>query len=161
MSPKISMTVNVGEWTPRSRRPIDKIRAAVKAVESQGIRICLDCDDGVSRHLTTGGWVADSRYRPKRVSIAGAVCLVLQPAQGLTIEEGAAAALDVSWDWWVGVLDGWQADAQSVLLCGASRDHYRDGMRVGSLLYAELTVECVDCGERRNHKEQLCRSCIG
>jgi hypothetical protein len=155
------MGLDVGAWTPRSQRPIDKLRAAVRAVEDQGLRICLDCDHGVGRHAVTGGWVADTPYRPRRVSLAGAVCLVLQPAQGLVVEEAAAAALDVAWEWFLGALDGWQADpyGQASALVGASREHYRDGLRAGGVLFAELTIECSACGARRYHQDPKCGAC--
>jgi hypothetical protein len=160
VSPKIGMGIDITSWRPRSRRPLDKLRAAARQIEAQGLVICLDCDHGVGRHEHTGNWLADGRHVPRRVSIAGAVCLALQPVHGLHVEEAAAAALEVSWDWFLGVLDGWGNDPQTVLLEGASQALYRDGVRCGHLLFAELTVECPDCGVRIYHQDgERCRDC--
>lgn len=156
MSPKIGVGLDIAGVAPRSDRPADKIRAALQLVRAQGFRLALG-EDGVGRDVRTGGWVADSPYRPRRVGLAGAICLALQPLEGRQADEGAAAALDVSWDWLLGVLDGWDGEAQTTLLEAASRALYLDGIRTGHVLFAECSRECDRCGAR--FLGEHCASC--
>lgn len=158
LSPKIGMGVNVSGWAPRTARAIDRLRATVATIEGQGMKLSVQREHGVGRHAATGGWVADGPYRPRRVSLAGAVCLALQPPQGLGPEDGAASALDVAPEWMLGVLDGWDGEAQVEPLQGAAREHYLDGLRAGHLIFAELTAECQGCGTRL-YRQDSCRAC--
>lgn len=157
VSPRISAGIDITGWVPRSLRPLDRVRAAVAIVEAQGLKLSLQREHGVGRHQVTGSWVAEGPYRPRRVSLAAAVCLVLQP-EGLEPEDGAAAALDVAAEWVSGMLDGWDGDAHVEPLQGAAREHYLDGLRAGHVLFAELTSECGGCGGRSYGKDS-CRAC--
>lgn len=159
MSPKIGMALDARPYVARSLRPIDQVRMVANVVESQGMRVALDGEHGVGRHRITGGWIADGPYRPRRVSLLGAVCLVMQPPMSLTVEDGALEALDVSEGWLTGLWHGFHNEADVLLLGGPCRALYLDGVRAGHLLFAEMTIECEACGERRHRSDVVCRGC--
>lgn len=160
MSPRIGM--GLGLWpfaeAASAMRPLDRARAAVLVVEAQGIRVAVGEEHNVGKHEVTHGWVID-RPQLRTVSLVGAICLALQPVDGDEVEDGAAAALECSVDWLAGLRDGWESDAQTTLLTGASRELYLDGVRAGHLLFGEMTVECRECGERRYVRVESCLAC--
>jgi hypothetical protein len=156
LSPKIGLVIDARPYAAASLRPIDKARMAVNVVESQGMRIALDGEHGVGRNGMTGGWVADGRQRPRRVSLLGAICVVMQPMMALACEEGAAEALEVSEDWVAGLADGFLGEINSDQLRRPSRELYLVGVRAGHLLFAEVTVECAECGMRRYRRDERC-----
>lgn len=150
MSPRIGTTLVLGPHAQlaAARRPIDRVRAAVAVVEGQGIHVRAGAEHNVGKHEVTHGWVID-RPRRRSVSIVGAICLAMQPVDGDEVEDAAASALECSADWLSGLRDGWEGDAQTTLLDGASRSLYLDGVRAGHLLFGEVTIECEACGARR------------
>lgn len=159
MSPKIGMKLDARPYAATSLRPLDRVRMAINVVESQGMRVTLDDDHGVGRHKITGGWIADGPYRPRRVSLLGAICLALQPMSGDTVEGGAACALEVSADWLWGLWDGFQNGVQVSILQGPAGELYLDALRGGHMVFAEVTTECPECGERRHRREHECHAC--
>ena len=157
MSPKIGIVVDVRPYAAASGRPIDRARVAVNVVESQGMRIALEGDHGVSRGFT-GGWSADGRQHPRRLSLLGAICFVFQPlGGGDVVEDGAVEALETSRDWVIGLADGFRGDISVPQLAFPSRRLYEVGLRAGHLIFAEVTVECAECGERRYRRDEHCR----
>jgi hypothetical protein len=159
LSPKIGIRVDVGAYVAASMRPVDRVRMAVNVVESQGKYIALDGEHGVDRHGMTGGWVANGRQHPRRVSLLGAICLVFQPPQALAVEEGAAEALEVSETWVAGLADGFLGEISVAHLARPSRELYKVGLRAGHLLFAEVTSECAECGARRYRRDDRCAVC--
>lgn len=160
VSPRISTRLNAGVFLVPSRRPLDRVRVAVNVVESQGMRVDLGGEHGVGQHSVTRAWIADSAYRPRRLSILGALCYVNQPQAGPDLEHGACEVLeDASPDWVRGLWDGFHGGADLALLAGPSRELYLDGLRAGHLVFAEITVECPECGERRHRRDEICRGC--
>jgi hypothetical protein len=166
VSPKIGILIDTRKYAAASLRPLDRARMAVNVVESQGMRVALDLDDHGVRSVIGGGWVAASRYSPRRVSVLGAICIVFQPSlrTPLTtiasdLEPAAATALDVAPVWLAGMRDGLDGQADAGPLGDLRRALYLDGLRAGHLLFAELTVECSECGGRRYHREQRCSAC--
>jgi hypothetical protein len=153
------MSINVRDYAATSLRPIDRVRMAVNVVTSQGMRIAIDGVHGVGRHGMTGGWIADGRQHPRRVSLLGAVCLVCQPIEALVVEEGVAEALDVHEIWVQGVADGFLGEVNDRALRLPTRELYLVGLRAGHLLFAEVTVECAECGTRRALGDGECALC--
>lgn len=161
MSPKIGTTVGLAPFAQAAEAatPIDLVRAAVRICEAQGIRVGAAASIGhnVGRHEITRGWVVDG---PRRViSLAGAVCVALQPLDGEEVEDAAAIALEASWPWLCGLWDGWEGDAQTTMLTGMARPLYLDGVRAGHLLFGEMTVACARCGLRRFTADAVCGNC--
>lgn len=159
MSPKIGIAFDARPYAAHSLRPLDRARMAVNVVESQGMRIALDGEHGVGRHGLTGGWVADGRQHPRRVSLLGAICIVCQPPMSLAVEEGVAEALETSEDWVAGLAHGFLGEVDNEQLRRPSRELYLVGVRAGHLLFAETTVECTACGTRRYRQDGPCRIC--
>jgi hypothetical protein len=159
LSPKIGIVVDARPYLPASMRSIDRVRMAVNVVESQGKAIALDGEHGVDRHGMTGGWVANGRQHPRRVSLLGAICIVFQPPQALAVEEGAAEALEVSAAWVAGLADGFVGEVTVPHLTKLNRELYKVGLRAGHLLFAEVTVECPECGARRYRRDERCSVC--
>lgn len=130
MSPRIGMALDVAGWAPEAAGPVAQIRQAIRIVESQGFRVRPGAPHGVGQNLITLGWTADARAR--EVSLAGAICLALQPLESLTtVEEGAVAALERSPEWVAGVLDGFDDTFRSALATSAAGLIYADALRVG------------------------------
>lgn len=154
VSPKIGVAVSLAAV---SDRPAGRLRAAVRLVEAQGIRVSPGISARVvARHQLTGSWRLESRQQPRAVSPLGAACLAFQPLDGAEVEDGAAVALEASWDWLAGVSDGFEGQASTILLAGASRELYLDGVRVGHLLFGELHIECPECGHWRHSGTPVC-----
>ena len=145
---------------PVGNRPADRLRAAVGLVNAQGIRVRAGINPQVvARHRITGTWRLESRERPRAASLLGAVCLAFQPLTGGEVQEGAAAALEASWDWICGVCDGFEGEASTILLAGASRALYLDGVREGHLVFAEVHQRCLDCGAWMHRLDSECSAC--
>lgn len=159
MSPKIGIKVDISPYAAASMRPIDRVRMAVNVVESDGKRIALDGTHGVGRGSITGNWVADGLQRPRRVSLLGAICLVMQPPIATVVEDGVVEALEMPADWVAGLADGFVGEINVALLGRVTRDRYEVGLRAGHLLFAEVTVECAECGERRYRRDERCPAC--
>lgn len=151
MSPRITgPAVPLLSMVPASDRPLDRLRAAVAITEALGPRVVAQDEPGVERGACTGDWRADNERHPRRVSLAGAVCLALQPPHDPAEPEAsddaelaAAAALGVRWQWLAGALAGFANEDQRDFL---DDELYRHGRRAGSVLFAELHTECDRCG---------------
>jgi hypothetical protein len=161
LSPKVGVALEVGELVTGDR-PEDGIRSAVRLADAQGLRVSPADEHGVARHHITGRWFVTTRRHPRAVSVLAAVCLAYQPEDGTEVEEGAAAALDVQADWIRGVLDGWDNDgaASGTGLRGRALERYRDGVREGHLVYAEMHRRCGGCGRWRYHRDVACAKCV-
>jgi hypothetical protein len=161
MSPKIGIVIDTrGYIMPSSLRPLDRLRAACNVAETEGKRIRFDGAHGVARHSVTGGWFALNTLDPRRVSPLGAALLVAQPnRKDDDIIAATAEALNASVDWVWGMWDGFENVVQTGRLQGPSKDVYQYGLRAGHLLFGELTVECIECGERRYRRDLTCHTC--
>lgn len=159
MSPKIGLLLDVRSSAALGLRPIDRVRMAIAVCEAGGMKVALDGSHGVVRHRITGNWIARGPWIPPRVGPLGAVCVVDQPMAGDDVEAGAAEALEVSGDWLRGLRDGFEGEACVDLITGPSRELYLDGVRSGHIIFAEVTVECRECGTRRHRRDERCSDC--
>jgi hypothetical protein len=158
MSPRIGISVRLADIVPVSDRPLDILRAAFRAAVSMGLRIRAQEEPGVELAALGGTW--RTTHHRRETNLAGAVCMVYQPA-ALSREDQpdvtAARALRVTWMWVVGCLDGFARDVNPELLTGADQAAYKEGMWDGATLRTEVTVECPVCEERRLPVDDDCK----
>lgn len=161
MSPRIGTTITLAQLVPASDRPLDILRAACRIAIAQGLRIRAQEESGVALAELGVGW--RTTHHRREVNLAGAVVMARQP-EPLSREDQAdvvaARVLDVTWMWVLGAVDGWSNEPNPQLLTGVDRDVYLLGVRAGGLVFAELTIECPCCGDRRLPLDDDC-SCTG
>jgi hypothetical protein len=158
VSPKIAVVIPVARFAPASDRPLDRLRASLQAVESQGIRVRVQDDSGVERSTLGGGWRCVRTAHPRKVSLVGAVCLAMQPQGSSDPEVAAEEALGVTNTWLVGVVDGWENAAPTLRFEDPDAAAlYRAAVRCGHVLHVEHTVECPACFERRFPLDDDCK----
>jgi hypothetical protein len=137
-----------------AREPLDRIRAAVRWAESQGLRI-LHGDYGVLPRLE---WRVDPGRRPHGVSPLGAVVLAYQPPTGPDMPEPAAIALRVPIHWAEGFADGFDREITTRTLGPLTRRRYLEGHEAGAELRIEMTTRCRRDGVR-HFKADECPVC--
>lgn len=141
MSPFASVDIDVPSWLAGANGREEKIRACIAWARRQGYHVGTG-EHGVVIHPIVGGWQLDTARRGdiRRIGIAGAILLAVQPVQFTDDPEAAASeAVGAAPAYLAGVLDAAAGVASGLWTMTPAALLYGQGRKFGAALREEIT----------------------